>query len=228
MDILVIGATGAAGSRIVDEALARGHHVTAAARTPGIDVRAGVETITLDAADAGQVAQAAQGLDVVVGATRPANGDADLMLAATAGLLAGTARAGVRLVVVGGAGSLRAPDADHLVVDDARWVQPAWREIALAGVRQLALCHAHADANWTYFSPAATFAPGPRTGRYSLGGTRLLVDADGTSVISMEDAAIAILDEVERPNHRGAQFTAASLSTTPVVADSLHRDDQDR
>lgn len=211
MKILVIGATGAAGSRVVDEALVRGHQVVAAARTAPDD-RTGVRGIALDATDADQVAAAAGAVDVVVGATRPATGSEDQVVAVTRGLLDGAARAGTRVVVIGGAGSLLAPDGDHLVVDDERWVQPAWRDIALAGVRQLELCRSHPYADWTYLSPPARFEPGRRTGHYCLGETRLVVAPDGTAAISMEDAAIAVLDELERPVHRGTQFTVSGVS----------------
>ena len=63
--------------------------------------------------------------------------------------------------------------------------------------------------DWAYLSPAADFAPGQRTGNYRLGTDELLIDAEGVSKISMEDAAIALLDEAERPRHHRARFTVA-------------------
>ena len=61
--------------------------------------------------------------------------------------------------------------------------------------------------NWAYLSPAALLEPGERTGAYRLDGDDLVVGADGTSRISMEDLAVALLDEAERPRHHRARFT---------------------
>jgi len=64
-----------------------------------------------------------------------------------------------------------------------------------------------ADLNWTYLSPSAFFGPGPRTGKFRVGGDQLLVDASGQSHVSMEDYAIALVDELERPRHLRQRFT---------------------
>ena len=63
--------------------------------------------------------------------------------------------------------------------------------------------------NWTFFSPAGFFAPGERTGKFRVGTTELIVDAQGQSRISMEDYAIALVDELETPRHERTQMTAA-------------------
>jgi putative NADH-flavin reductase len=76
-------------------------------------------------------------------------------------------------------------------------------------VRQLAACRAAVDVDWTYVSPPAALLPGARTGRYRLGGDELLVDAAGRSAISVEDMAMALVDEIEAPAHRRARFTVA-------------------
>jgi uncharacterized protein len=208
--IAVFGATGQVGSRVVAEALARGHAVTAVARPNGRRAPSGVTVRTADATSPDDVARVSAGQDLVVGAARPAPGREAELATIAQGLLAGTATSGVRLLLVGGAGGLRVPDRpDTLAVDDPRFVPRAWRPIAQACVDQLERCLRDADADWTYASPPAILRPGERTGAYRTGTDTLLVDDAGESSISMEDFAVAVLDEAERPRHRRARFTVA-------------------
>jgi putative NADH-flavin reductase len=91
-----------------------------------------------------------------------------------------------------------------------RRVRRGRRPIALACVEQLAVCRAtDADVDWAYLSPAALLEPGERTGAYRKGTDELLVDGSGRSAISMEDLAVALLDEAERPAHHRTRFTVA-------------------
>ncbi|MBH1933209.1 NAD(P)H-binding protein [Streptomyces sp. AV19] len=214
MRITVFGAAGNVGRRVVAEARARGHEVTAVVRErpgghpvsretwrPPVHIRTG------DATDPADVARLAAGQDVVIGATRPAPGSEHLLVTATEGLLAGLAGTGTRLLLVGGAGSLTLPGGGA-VLDDPSWVPAAWRPIAQACTDQLAVCRRTGDAvDWTYVSPPALLEPGTRTGTYRVGRDELLVDERGNSTVSMEDFAIALLDEAERPRHRGTRFT---------------------
>jgi len=193
MRIIVIGANGAAGSRIVSEARRRRHEVTEAHR------RASSSAVRLDASDAGAVARGAAAHDVIVAATRPDPGRESDVAAAIDGLADGAARAGRRLLVVGGAAPLRVPGTDRIALDDPAWVPPDIRSIAAASRRQLELLRAHPDARWVYLAPAALFAPGERTGRYATADGELVIGPDGSSAISMEDFAVAVLDEIERP-----------------------------
>ncbi|MEV4440906.1 NAD(P)H-binding protein [Streptomyces sp. NPDC049577] len=212
MRITVFGAAGNVGSRVVTEALARGHEVTAVVRDPARfrELPAGARPRVGDATDADGVAAAAAGQDLLIGATRPAPGSEAALVAAAGALLAGAARTGVRLLVVGGAGSLTVPGSGGTAVaDDPQYVPTAWRDIALACVAQWETCRADTDADWAYLCPPALLEPGRRTGTYRLGGGELLLDADGTSAISMEDLAVALLDEAERPQHRRERFTVA-------------------
>lgn len=159
-----------------------------------------------DAANPDHVAEFARGRDVVIGATRPAPGSEPDLVKSTLGLLAGTTRAGVRLLLVGGAATLTVPGTDAMVLDGPDF--PAgMRPIANACAQQHAVCRTDSVADWTYVSPPALLEPGPRTGRYRLGADELLVDADGNSAISTADFAVALLDEVERPAHRRTRFT---------------------
>ncbi|MET9246042.1 NAD(P)H-binding protein [Nonomuraea sp. NPDC003709] len=209
MRITVFGAAGAVGGRVVAEALARGHEVTAVVRDPARFplLPPAAHARTGDASDIGDVAALSAGQDLVVSATRPAPGhEADLVTTAKA-LLAGAARAGVRLLLVGGAAGLTVPGTGGLTVVETPDFPPSWRPIALACNAQLEVCRAEPGVDWAYLSPPALLEPGERTGRYRLGGDELLVDAEGRSAISMEDFAVALLDEAEHPRHHRARFT---------------------
>lgn len=205
MNIIVFGANGRQGSRLVNEALERGHEVTAAVRSEdragNVDPRATV--VVADALDADRVAEVSAGHDAALNATRERH--ADIARA----LLDGLARAGVpRLVIVGGASSLEVEPGIRLF--DTPEFQEEWKPEAASGIESLDVYRrADTPVEWTYVSPGALLAPGVRTGKYRTGGEQLLVADDGQSGISMEDFAIALLDEVERPQHPNQRFTAA-------------------
>ncbi|MEW1982356.1 NAD(P)H-binding protein [Citricoccus sp. NPDC079358] len=205
MKILVIGGTGNAGHRIAQEALGRGHSVTLASRGGGSSPHAGSEGLTsliLDSADAEAVTVAAHGHELIVGATRLAVGREADIVASTRGLAVGARNARVRLLVIGGAGPLLVPGTDRLAIDDPRWVPSEIRPIATASNQQLEILRKHPDADWTYLAPAAHFAPGHRTGRYTTADSELVIASDGSSMISIEDYAIALMDLAEAPDER--------------------------
>lgn len=212
MKITVFGATGQVGSCTVAEALSRGHEVTAVIRDPARSdgLPAGVTAQQGDAASTDDVAELSAGQDLVISATRPAPGRERELVRMARALLDGVGRTGVRLLLVGGAGSLIVPDTDGtMAVDDPRFVPAAWRDIAQACVEQYEVCRGETRADWTYLSPPALLTPGHRTGRYRLGSDTLLVDGECRSAISMEDFAVALLDEAEQPRHRRQRFTVA-------------------
>ncbi|MGO9118031.1 MAG: NAD(P)-dependent oxidoreductase [Desulfomonilaceae bacterium] len=210
MRLIVFGANGRLGSRIVREALERGHHVTAVVRDPGrlqnSDER--LTAVTGDVCDAGSVAAVATGHDAVISAVGPTgNSRPDLVVEVARALIDGLTRAGVRrLVVGGGAGSLEVAPGVQLV--DAPGFPKAWRDIAIAH-RDALDVYRTADLDWTYISPAAMLEPGERTGKYRSGTDQLLTDEKGESRISMEDLAIAFLDEVEKPRFVRRRMTVA-------------------
>ncbi|MFI9508504.1 NAD(P)-dependent oxidoreductase [Nocardia sp. NPDC052566] len=212
MRITVFGAAGAVGSRVVAEALARGHEVTAVVRdlARAGSVPAGALLRVGDAARSADVESLSAGQDLVITATRPAPGSEAELPAVTEALLAGVARTGVRVLVVGGAATLRVPGEADLTLHESPGFPAELAAIARACADQLALCHAEPVAEWTYLSPPAQLEPGERTGRYRLGADELLEDADGVSAISMEDFAVALLDEAEHPVHRRVRFTVAA------------------
>ncbi|ASR37291.1 NADH-flavin reductase [Prauserella marina] len=212
MRIIVFGATGNVGGRVVAEAVRRGHRVTAVVRSvERASVLPGEVAVAVgDVSDPDAVATLSEGHDVVVAATRPAEGREQELVAMTRALLAGSAKAGTRLVVVGGAAGLVVPGTGgRRVLDDPRYLSAGYRDIALACLAQFDVCAEAEGTDWTYASPPAALVPGQRTGRYRRGGDELVVDDEGSSVISLEDFAVALLDEAETPRSRGARFTAA-------------------
>jgi uncharacterized protein len=213
--IAVFGAGGAIGQMIVREALARGHQVRAAVRDVAhftmVDPR--LTVVHGDATDAASIAAAAAGVDVVVNAVSPRpskTGKATSSLTAVArAFIAGLPRAGVtRLIIIGGAGSLIMPDG-RMHVDEPDFPD-IYKPEALAQRDALYVYRAEAGAlDWTYISPAGVIMPGARTGQYRVGGDHLLVDAEGKSLISIEDYAVAVVDLIERPAHHRERITIA-------------------
>jgi hypothetical protein len=198
--IAIIGATGRAGSQLLEEALRRGHAVTAIARKASkLGERAGVTTKDVDVLDASALQQALAGHDAVFSAAHFAN------IPASA-LIRPVKNAGVkRLLVVGGAGSLFA--APGMAVIDTPNFPAAYKAEAAAGAAYLEALRQEKDLDWTFLSPSALFTDGPRTGTFRLGQNDLLVGADGKSWISFADFAIAFIDELERPTHSRQRFT---------------------
>jgi len=214
MRIALFGAGGMIGRRILEEALRRGHEVTAVVRDPtrfsGAADR--VAVVQGDVVDAASVAAAVRGHDAVISAVGPAHTpDArpQMLGDAARALIAGVPRASVRrLLVVGGAGSLEVRPGAQLV--DTPEFPAAWRPVALAHRDALAVYRAAPPGlDWTYFSPAAVIEPGKRTGTYRTGRDQLLTDRLRKSRISAEDFAVALLDELERPAHVCQRITVA-------------------
>lgn len=190
------------GSRVVAEALARGHDVTGITRSAG-DLPAGVHPVRGNAGDSALAKRIASDADVVVTAFGPSRTGEDrreylVQLRNLVDTLGDT-----RLLVVGGAGSL--------LVDGGRLVdQPGFPDIyraeALIAAEALEYFRGAGEGvDWTFFSPAPVIAPGERTGAYRAG-----IDSPVGESISAEDYAVALLDELERPAHRRRRFTAAN------------------
>ena len=227
MNITIFGATGQVGRRIVDEAIARGHRVTAVTRSgTSSDSCDSVTWFTGDARRYRDVSRLSRGQDIVISATSgPRNGGDELATTAKA-LLEGIADTGARLLVVGGAGPLVVPDSGgRLVVDDPRFVPAQIRGVAQACVEQLNALRQNSTVCWTYFSPSAEMSAGQRTGQFLTGTNELIVDSDGTSRISLEDVAVAVLDEAEQPRHIRAVLTAgySHQAQSPGPADPSRR-----
>lgn len=211
--IAVFGAGGSIGHRVVSEALDRGHRVTAVVRDPAKLTRSHPQLTVErgDVLDPASVAAVGRGQDVLVSAVGGDDGPGHTALIGPSArsLVAGLHALGAeapRLIMVGGAGSLRTPEGGLL------WDVPGLPAAVVEIMR------AHGDAldylrsidsevRWTSLSPSASVESGRRTGAYRTALDDLLVDDAGRSVISSEDYATALVDEIERPAHIGRRFT---------------------
>jgi putative NADH-flavin reductase len=200
MKVALIGATGNVGSKILAEALNRGHEVTGIARNPEkLTPRKGLTPKRGDVNNDEEMARILTGHDAVITATRFASLDPRKLIIAVK-------KANVnRLLVVGGAGSLEVAPGVQLV--DAPDFPAAYKAESLAGRDFLNVLRGEHELAWTYLSPSALFVPGDRTGKFRVGKDQLLVDANGNSKISQEDFAIALIDELEKPQHIRERFT---------------------
>ncbi|MFC5345233.1 NAD(P)-dependent oxidoreductase [Brevundimonas staleyi] len=201
MKITVLGASGRAGSEITRELAARGHTVTAVARKPeAIPAADGVTPAQGDASDLTALAALIKGSDAVISALHfdvPA-----------ATILSALKTAGVpRLLVTGGAASLQVAPGVRLI--DTPEFPEEWKVFAQGGIAFLDDLRAETDIDWTFFSPAAVIEETPRLGTFRTGTDQLVVDDRGESRIGFSDYAIAMVDELENPQHSRARFTAA-------------------
>jgi putative NADH-flavin reductase len=206
MKVTLYGSTGKTGTRILDELLRRGHHVTAVIREPGkLEAREGLTVMPGDVNDVAGIVAATKGADALVSAYGPGPESPEKLLPATEHMLAAAKQSGVpRFLFVGGAGSLEVAPGVTLI--DSGHLPEEWKGIAIAHRDALDMAKS-SNINWTCFSPAAFFAPGERTGKFRIGTDRLLADDSGNSRISMEDFAIALVDELESPRFEGKRFT---------------------
>lgn len=210
MHIVLYGATGHSGSRILTELLSRGHQVTAITRNPAkLKPQPNLAVKQGDIDSAAAIAANIQGADAVVSAYAPPASDTDQLIAVTGNFIeavreAGTAGKAPRFLYVGGAASLEV--APRVTLLDSGHLPAEWQAIARSHSDALNLIR-KSDVNWTCFSPAAFFEPGQRTGKFRLGKDQLISDAQGNSRISMEDYAIALTDELEKPQHQRQRFT---------------------
>ncbi len=206
MRMALYGASGKAGSRILTELLNRGHQVTAVTRAPSkLAPQPGLIAVQGDVSSADAIASKINGFDAVVDSYGPPADNTDELIAVTQNFVDAVGLAGVpRLIVVGGAGSLEV--APGVTVISSGHIPAPWLPIAVSHEKALDLLK-KSDINWTYFSPAGFFDPGERTGKFRLGKDQLIVGTDGVSRISLEDYAIALVDELEHPQNERARFT---------------------
>ena len=210
--IALIGASGLVGSAILKESLRRGHSVTAIVRNPdritlkdtGLQIKQG------DVLSAESVPELISGADVVISAYNPGWTNPNIAEETTRAyeqIIQGVKQAKIpRLLIVGGAGSLYVSPGKKLM--DAGVIPESFMPAinALAEVLY-SLQKDGAELDWAFFSPAGDIAPGERTGKFRLGKDDLIVDEKGESHISVEDYAMAMLNEVETPEHHRERFT---------------------
>jgi len=201
--IAVYGASGMIGSRVVAEALARGHQVTGITRSGG-QLPAGAHAVQGDAGDTAFTKRIADEADVVVSAIGPSRtgGDRREFLAQLRNLVETLGDA--RLIVVGGAGSLLVGNGERLL--DQPDFPDIYKPEALIGAEALEYFRGLPEGvEWTFFSPAPVIQPGERTGVYTGG-----IDSPVGDTISAEDYAVALVDEIEQRAHSRRRFTAAN------------------
>lgn len=212
MNIIVFGARGDVGSRLVSEALARDHSVTAVVRNEA-QIEALPSSVTgrvADVTNTDQVSELMADHDLAISALRPPDGQEEMLVDLTKSVLTASAKTGVRALIVGGAASLKVPGhGEHTVLTAPGFLPDEVVPIAKACQTQFELCNAEIDADWTYLCPPAMLTPGERTGQYRSGTDALVVDADGNSAIAMEDFAVAMIDEAQTAQHRRERFTVA-------------------
>ena len=206
MKIAIIGATGLVGAKILSESLDRGHAVTAIVRNPErLPAHPRLMAAKGDATKPEELAALAAGHDAVISAFNPGKDESGT---GARTIVDAVKRAGVeRLLVVGGAGSLEIAPGKRLVDQPDFPVQ--WKAGALKTAAFLDELRSETDLDWAFLSPAAMLAPGERTGKYRVGADQLMTDSDGESRISLEDYAVAMLDEIERPQHHRQRFSVA-------------------
>jgi putative NADH-flavin reductase len=198
--VALIGATGNAGSRILNELTRRGHRVTAIVRNPAkVPSSKNTTAKSGDVHDLEGLAALVAGHDVVVSSVHFTASDPQILIAAVR-------KAHVpRYIVVGGAGSLMTP-AGQLLIDTGHVPLPYVPE-SRAGVAFLEILRGVSDFDWSFLSPSAEFVAGQRTDRFRLGHDQVLKDEYGRSWISYEDYAVALADEIESNAHPRQRFT---------------------
>jgi putative NADH-flavin reductase len=210
--ITVLGGTGYAGSHIVTEAAVRGHEVTSVSRTLPEPQQDGVEYVVGDARIAADRKAALEKSDVIIAALAPRGDMVDAMRDSISALASEAATAGVRVGVVGGAGTLLTHPGGPRVVDTPTFPAHVKPESLIQGGILDDLRGTPDTVDWFYISPAGAFGafnPGERLGRYRTGDDVLLVDENGASNISGHDFGKAVIDEVETPTHHRRRFTVA-------------------
>lgn len=209
MNIALIGASGFIGSALLAEALSRGHRVTGLVGRPErLGAHPLLTAVKTDVQDTAGLSAQLKGHDAVLTAfSGHAQQDVEgYYLKGFRSILQATRDAGVpRLLAVGGAGSLEV--APGLQLLDTPEFPAAYKGSAEGARKALALLRAEPALNWTMLSPSAIIEPGQRTGQFRLGTDELLSKAGGDSRISVQDYAVAMLDELERPAHSRRRFT---------------------
>lgn len=210
MRIVVIGATGRVGSQILREALDRGHQVTAivrdVARLPG---QQNLTVAKGDVFDTDTLARQLAGHDAVIHSYAPPRDHPDRraeQIRATGSIIRALKAAGVkRILAVGGAGTLETSPGVRVM--DTPELPKEWQSGAISTAEIKYLLEKETTLDWTFLSPSLYLRPGARTGVFRLGTDRLLRDSSGASRISIEDYAVAMIDELENPRHTRRRFT---------------------
>nr|WP_262894195.1 NAD(P)-dependent oxidoreductase [Bacteroides cellulosilyticus] len=211
-NVVLIGASGFVGTAILNELLNRGHKVTAIVRDPAKVTASNpnLKVVQADVTDTDVLIEASKGKDAVISAYNPGWKNPNIYEETLKNyplIVDSVKKAGVeRLLIVGGAGTLfYAPGKMVMDADDV----PAK---LLPGIKSLGEFYLNTlrkenDIDWIFLSPAANMTPGERTGKFRIGKDDLVVDVNGDSNISVEDYAVAMVDELEQKHHHKERFT---------------------
>jgi uncharacterized protein len=212
MNIALIGASGFIGSAIRKEALSRGHQVTALVTNPAkLPPESNLRIQKSDVLDTDNLAQILAKHDLVISAfSGHAHSDVyGYYMRGIRSIIEAARKAAVpRLLVVGGAGSLDIKPGVQLL--DTPDFPPQWKGTAEGARSALKLLREVTDLDWTVLSPPPLIHPGVRSGRYRTGDNQVIMGKEGPADISVEDFAIAMMDEAESATHRRQRFTVAN------------------
>ncbi len=220
LEILVYGATGKVGTHVVDEALQRGHIVTAVSRDPS---RIEKQHPNLTAArgdllDADSITNLVAGMDVVIISVRgilgkekrPEDALQRVAIEKVVEVLRDKDEGAVRVIHVGGAGTLEVEPGVLYADKIPKLFVPKNLEAEIQGqVLALEYLRTVSDVDWSYATPAKNFTNGKRTGEFRIGGDAVLEDKRGRSRISRADFAVALIDEAEKREHIQQRFSVA-------------------
>lgn len=215
MKVAIIGASGFIGSKITAEALRHGHKVTAIVRHPNrLPHHRNLTAVKADILWRDKLAQILKGHDAVIASWNAVRGVIgpwayDRFVEGNRAILAAVNKSGVkRFLVVGGAASLKTPEGIELLDSPKFPAAFEFAKPAIRGVREfLYILKKEPQLDWAFFSPAVMIVPGVRTGKYRLGHDHIVADEKGVSRISVEDYAVAMVDELEHPQHHRERFT---------------------
>lgn len=210
MKVALIGATGFVGSKILDEALQRGHSITGIVRNISkLSAHKNLIAAKGDLLNTDEISKIIKGHEAVICSYNPGWTNPDIYKQQIEGgqsIIEAAKQSGIkRLLMVGGAGSLEVTPGVRLV--DTPEFPKEYKEGASALAEVLYILRNENELEWTFLSPSIVIAPGERTGKFRLGTDYVLFNEKGESKISVEDYAVAMMDELENPKHIRARFT---------------------
>lgn len=214
MRIVVIGATGFVGSNIVNELVERNHEVLGVSKQNKTLDRNAVALVNLDVTNVNELADRIKGFDMVISAFSSGWDNPNMyedFIKGSISIQEAVKLAEVkRYIVIGGAGSLYV--ADNLQAVDTDEFPAMFKPVASAARDYFKILKTEETLDWAYFCPALEMHPGltnGRTGKYRLGTIHPVINKEGRSILSVEDVAVVIADEIDFPKHHRAMFTAA-------------------